>query len=241
MSTIAHISDLHLSADPARLARLQRVLNLLQHELRPDALLVTGDIADGGLPDEYEAFTAALPPGIPVVCCPGNHDHVPTYRRVVLGEHTVAPAVSTLDLPDLRIVTLDSSTPDRDEGLLSQGVLVAAAEALHDARRAILALHHPPAPIGHPVVDTMLLRNPQALADLLDEHPQVIACCTGHIHRPMVTAFAGRPVLSAPGVASALRPDPAARPITDPTAAPGLALHTVGPGTTLQTEFHFAW
>lgn len=240
MTTIAHLSDPHLTTDPESTARFRRVLDLLPL-LGPDVLLVSGDLADHGTAEEYAVFRDALPTGLPTVYCPGNHDDVPTYRRELLGTSDPGPTVSAVDVPGLRVVAIDSTIPGKPEGLLAEDVLAAADEALREADRAVLALHHPPIPIGHPVADTMMLTNPSALAALLDANPQVVACCTGHVHRPLVSGFAGRPLLGAPGVASGLHTDPAANPMTDPGAAAGFALHTVESGSPIRTEFHFAW
>ena len=238
MLTIAHISDIHLSAAPQSTGRLRRVLDLLLTSGSPDAIIVTGDVADHGQAAEYDAFLAALPQGIPVLACPGNHDVPGTFaRRLRPGRGS---ALGVLDLPGLRLVAVDSSVPGRDSGHLTAETVRVAAVACADSPRVILAMHHPPVPVGHPIADTMLLSNPDVLEKFLKDTPQVIAVLVGHVHTPFVSTFADRLVIGAPGVASALRLDPTARPIINDAAAPGLAIHTVGAHGLQRTTFHYA-
>ena len=63
---IAQLSDPHMRLGPddegsgeALAAAVRAVLRL---ERRPDALIVTGDLADGGLPDEYARVRELLSP-----------------------------------------------------------------------------------------------------------------------------------------------------------------------------------
>src|SRR5947209_19896798 len=86
--TVAQISDIHVGTSERNEARAQRLFAHLAGLPRPiDAVLVTGDIADHGAPQEYEkvrALIATLP--YPVFTCPGNHDERGAYVKVLLGE-----------------------------------------------------------------------------------------------------------------------------------------------------------
>ena len=87
---IAHVSDTHFGGPPDARARAEPVLaHLLALDPRPDVLLVTGDIADHGLPDEYAEARAVLDgwPG-PQLVGTGNHDVREAFARGLLDAET---------------------------------------------------------------------------------------------------------------------------------------------------------
>ena len=76
---IAHLSDLHLArgplAVPPAAALADALARALALEPRPDCLVITGDLADTGHPDEYAALRDILRKcPVPVHLLPGNHD-----------------------------------------------------------------------------------------------------------------------------------------------------------------------
>lgn len=151
-------------------------------------------------------------------------------------DHSRTP---TLELPGgLRIIGIDATAPGEDHVFLTHDVIEQRSRHLSTRGRVVLALHHPPISTGHAVADSMLLTNPDAVLDLMDQLPPVTTILCGHIHTPLVGQLACIPVVAAPGVASALRLDARQPPLTDPTAQPGFALHRFHDGG-LTTSFHF--
>src|ERR1700736_5943242 len=88
MITVVQVSDVHLGTSDRNAARASRLFKRLAGLARPvDAVVITGDIADHGSPEEYEqarALIATLP--YPVFTCPGNHDERGAYAEVLLGQ-----------------------------------------------------------------------------------------------------------------------------------------------------------
>lgn len=205
MLVLAHISDLHLDGTERAAERARRVRDLLwELPRRPDALLVTGDIADHGTEAEYEeaARLLGLPGGdapLPVLTCPGNHDSRAPYREVLLGEPAADGPVNRAHVLDGGAVLMcDSSTPGRDDGELDAETLAwieSTLDGLDDGLPVLLAFHHPPVPLHHPLPDSCPLRGAGRPAALLAGRPQVAGLITGHAHTPAATTFAGRPVL----------------------------------------------
>ncbi|MEV8096533.1 metallophosphoesterase [Kitasatospora sp. NPDC085879] len=218
MPVIAHFSDIHLgqvrpgpdgpdggARAEARAARVMAYLEALPGRI--DAVLVTGDIADHGAPEEYAAAARVLASGRwEVLTCPGNHDVREAYRAGLLGEEPSAGPVNRLhELPGLTVLAADSSIPGRDEGRIDEETLAWLDTTLSRARRdvpAVVAFHHPPVVLHAPYVDEIRLLDEQRLAAVLRCHPQVAAVLCGHAHTPAATAFAGLPLAVAPGVVS---------------------------------------
>ncbi|MEN3584884.1 phosphodiesterase [Streptomyces sp. ZYX-F-203] len=209
MTVMAHLSDLHLDGTARVAERTRRAVACLTGlSGAVDAVLITGDIVDRGTVAEYRQAREVLAPLYErhqVLLCPGNHDIRSEYRQVLLGgDGATAPVNEAHDVAGTLVLMCDSSLPGRAEGLLEPETLEWLDESLAAApdRPAFVALHHPPATLGLPYIDRIGLREPQALAKVLDRHPQVAAVLCGHAHTPATTSFAGRPLLCAPGIVS---------------------------------------
>lgn len=164
--TVLHLSDLHFGS-PHRPTVAEAVLRLA-NELRPAAVVASGDLTQRAKTNEFRAaagFLSRLPPAAPLVVVPGNHD-VPLYR---FWERLAAPygkyrrfvsreLDSVLDVPSpgdggppsipcARFVALNSTAPRTAvvNGRLSDRQLRFAADAFASAppaTRRILVLHH---------------------------------------------------------------------------------------------------
>lgn len=213
--TLIQISDAHLEADATAadgLVALAAEL-LVGSGLRPDAVLVTGDLSEDGSPSSYRRIRAMLDPlgaalGAPVVVLPGNHDDVPALSAELLGGDPVDRVV-TVD--GLRIVALDSTVgvAGVHHGELADEQLDWLADVL--AQRAphgtILALHHPPIPSVSPVLQRLALRRPERLASVVARSDVRLIVC-GHVHQTAASTLAGIPVWSAPALVSTTDPLP---------------------------------
>jgi 3',5'-cyclic-AMP phosphodiesterase len=231
MFVIAHVSDTHVGnavQDPA--ARMAAVMDhLLAVSPRPDVLVVTGDVADHGLPDEYaEARVWVERWEGPVAVCPGNHD-----VRTAFVEGLGVGARSVLEAEGFRFVMLDSLIDAVegvrvDEGRLGDPQLAWLDEQLGASDAAtFVCLHHPPTTIGLGLMDPIRLVDGDALAAVLGRHPHVVATLVGHAHTMGTTSFAGRPLLIGGGVVSTVSMD--AEPVDTLWyhAPPSFALHLV--------------
>jgi 3',5'-cyclic AMP phosphodiesterase CpdA len=238
LTVIAHLSDPHLDGSPERVRRFRAVLAQIVRLGSIDAVLLSGDLADHGRAAEYEQLFAELPRSIPSLLIPGNHD---LSEPLLDGLSTAGRPRSLnnlLDVADVRLIGLDSHIDHRDGGQLAKETIAFACEQISTAQgRVILAMHHPPVRIGHPVMDRIALANEDALAALIADHPSVIGVLTGHLHRALATTFAGVALVGAPGIASTLLLGEAPEPLLDADAAPGFALHRVHGGG-LQSTFH---
>lgn len=72
--TLAQITDLHFGYTPEGEASVERIVDEL-NRLKPDLVVVTGDIAHDGRWDQYDRAQRVLERlTMPFVCIPGNHD-----------------------------------------------------------------------------------------------------------------------------------------------------------------------
>lgn len=232
MVLLAHISDLHLDGTVRAAERATRVMDHLRELPQPpDALLVTGDIADHGDPAEYEQAAEILGAPFPVLTCPGNHDARAAYRKGLLRQSaTDAPVNSVHHIAGTAILMADSTIPDRHDGLLAPETLAwisTTLGALDASTPAVLAFHHPPVALHHPLPDSIRLGQPDELAELLNAHPQVLAVFTGHAHTAATAEFAGRPLLMAPATIWTLGLPWQGDQLADLDAPPGLAFHVI--------------
>lgn len=238
---IAQITDIHLGFEPANPAefdrrRLDRTIEaLLSMALAPDALIVSGDLADRGEAESYRRLREALGAcPFPVLPCVGNHDLRVAFREAFPRTPTIDGFVQYVveDWP-LRVVVIDTLQEGRHGGAFCARRAKWLDDRLAEApgRPTLLALHHPPVPTG---IDWMTTgpAEPWALrlAAVVSRHRQVVAAVAGHLHRPMVAPWAGTTLIVCPPVAPWVALDltamgePDGRPliVADP---PGFALH----------------
>jgi 3',5'-cyclic-AMP phosphodiesterase len=242
MVLLAQISDLHLDGSERATSRARRVMDYLDGLAQPvDALLVTGDIADHGTESEYEEVSRLLAGArFPVLTCPGNHDVRGAFRKALLDEEPSDGPVNRLHhVAGINILMVDGIVPGHDHGFLDDESVGWILDHLRDQTPTLIALHHPPVLMHHPVIDGMLLHEPDRLAALVEAHPQVIAVLTGHAHTACASSFAGRPIIVAPAVTFAVR-----LPWEDGSFAnwdqpPGVAFHVIE-GTQITTHFRVA-
>lgn len=250
MLVIAHLSDPHLDGNPAAGQRLRRVTDYVRSLSRPvDVVLVTGDLADHGTPDEYAEVAAALDFDVPVLVLPGNHDVSAPLRAglsafLESSDSDGHPVHQVRDVAGARFVLLDSSVSGEDLGRFSQESLDWLDRALADPPAdgpLFVALHHPPVEVGHPVLDGWMLQDADGLAEVLRGAPAVTALLAGHVHGAVVSSFAGLPLLVAPGIRSTvpLPFEPRGERLLDVTAPPGLAFHLYEPAQGLRTHYRY--
>lgn len=209
---IAQISDLHIKR-PGELAygqvdtaaALKRcVIELNRLNPRPQLVVVSGDLADTPSAEEYEHLRLLLAPlEIPFVAVPGNHDDRAMMRAALPNgsyAHGSGPLDSMHRTGELDLVLLDSSVPKKPHGLLEDATLkwLDATLGASKTRPALLFLHHPPFVTGIKHMDVQNLHNAAALAEILKRHPRARLVAAGHVHRAVLTQFAGVPATICP-------------------------------------------
>src|SRR5215211_224950 len=151
------LGDGAAEARESLVAGVDAVLALNPH---PDAVLVSGDLADTAAAEEYRIVREALARlPMPVCVLGGNHDDRDALREwfPVPGASGTAPAPPArgaefryaTEVGGVRLVVCDSTVPGRPEGRLDLEWL----EAQLDAPAVVVAMHHPPFALGMPALD----------------------------------------------------------------------------------------
>lgn len=246
---LAQISDLHLKAGGAlcygvvdTAAHLRRcVAHLLSLPQRPDALVATGDLADGGSAAEYALLRELLAPlGMPVYVIPGNHDERGALRTAFAdqgymqqSDHFVQYAI---EAHALRIVALDTTIPGAEGGELDEARLDWLHLCLAQApqRPTVVLMHHPPFPTFIDCMDRIGLADPGALGLIVSRNPQIERILCGHVHRATQVRWNGTLASTCPSTAHqiALNVAPAA-PGGFVLEPPAYQLHAWRPGAGL--------
>ncbi|WP_264992457.1 phosphodiesterase, partial [Mycobacterium montefiorense] len=206
---IAHISDTHLIAGDGDLygdvdaeARLSELLERLEaSQIRPDAVIFTGDLADKGQPGAYRKLRCLVEPladrlGAEVIWVMGNHDNRAALREHLLREApTMAPMDRVHDIAGLRVIVLDTSVPGYHHGEIAPAQLQWLAAQLAEPAPfgTILAMHHPPIPCVQDLSVMVELRDQGPLAAVL-RGTDVRSILAGHLHYSTSATFAGIPV-----------------------------------------------
>jgi Icc protein len=205
---IAHLSDPHVRAGAAGAETamgLHRALGrLLSLDRRPDCVVITGDLVEKGLDEQYDMLVDVLGDfPLPVHLVTGNHDDPKLLATRFAGTPLLGGGdgvTYAVDYDDAVVVALHSPEPNGPGGVLGGEQLAWLDSTL--ARRpdtpALVALHHPPTRMGIPFLDGMGLKDAAAFGEVLARHPQVIRVLAGHIHRTVTATFAGIIVSVAP-------------------------------------------
>ena len=251
---IAQISDMHVKAEGELLYRRIDTAGFLERAVahvnaldpRPDIVLATGDLVEGGKPEEYALLRRLLAPlAMPVYLIPGNHDARDALREV-FPDHAYLPRTGFLqytieDLP-VRLIALDTLVPGKTHGELCAERLGWLEARLGESDRpTILFLHHPPFDCGISAFDGHRLSvGEPRLAELVRRHGNIERAMCGHVHRLIQVRWAGTMASIAPSTAHQATLDLHDNaPFSMMMEPPGLALHLWRPGTGLITHVSY--
>jgi len=219
---LAQITDLHVvpkgelaygRVDTARMFR-DAVAHLNRLVPRPDAVLITGDLADKGQPEAYAHMREILATlAVPWYVIPGNHDRADALRAA-FADQPCLPREGrflqfVIDAHPLRIVALDSVVPGRVRGLLCEERLDWLEHALAQApeRPTLVMLHHAPFVTGLPHFDEVGMEGVEAFERVIERHRQVERVICGHVHRAIQVRFGNTIASSCPSTAHQVAPD----------------------------------
>jgi 3',5'-cyclic AMP phosphodiesterase CpdA len=234
---LVQLSDPHIGADwgagdpvAGLVAAVESVQRLPD---RPDAVLMSGDLAENAADAEYDVVRDLLAQlGAPFYVLPGNHDDRDTLRRRFdLPGASGTPVQYTVDLGPLRLVVVDTQRPGEGHGQLDDDRLawLDAELAAAPDQVTLVAMHHPPLATGSTAWDELGLpaADRRALGGVVERHPQVRRLVAGHVHRTIAAELAGRAVLAVPSTYLQARLNFTSPEIELAAEPPGFAVHAV--------------
>jgi Icc protein len=252
---IAQISDMHVKAEGQQLydridtaAYLERaVAHVMGLNPLPDLVVATGDLVEGGKPEEYARLRCLLAPlSMPLYIIPGNHD-ARTAMREAFADHAYLADAEFLhfaidDLP-VRLIGLDTLVPGKGHGELCAARLGWVRDRLNEQtdKPTLIFMHHPPFDCGIDAFDgARLTKGDTELAELVRRHGKVERVMCGHVHRPIQVRWAGTMASIAPSTAhqATLDFEPGA-PLSMMMEPPAIALHQWRPATGLVTHVSY--
>ena len=201
---------------------LERAIEIINTEdYTIDYVLITGDLVQEGLEDEYihlKQILNRLKQHIPVLFCLGNHDDIDVFSKVfsdcfaqVLSKSSIASVTYpdkeaglnySVDFQISKLIVLDSSVKGETWGKISKRGLdwleKILSSSVTDAN--ILALHHPPVSSSSQVMDNISLKNPAELEELVLYYNNIQLIVCGHVHRSIFTSFAKTRIAFCPSV-----------------------------------------
>jgi len=167
-----------------------------------DAVVIKGDIADRGLPEQFgfarEAFAKIAAPHHAFL---GNHDYYGRHNGAgevdgyaLLGQ---APAPRTVDLGGWRLVLLETAIPGDHHGVFDgdrmRWLEATLAETRETGTPTLLFMHHQPVPPerreSYPNSIGLVPEHSLEFFSTIGAHPQVKGVLIGHTHRNRVRRY----------------------------------------------------
>lgn len=175
--TVVQFSDTHLcreasSAPDGPDRGLERAVALAA-PLRPDLLLLTGDITNDESVEACRRVRSILSTlDAPIVATPGNHDDRDAVQSVFTEPHD-------RQIGGWRIILADTLVPGRISGRIDVPELLDRLGPEGD-RPTLLAMHHPP--IGTSTKEWFVLQGSAGLVSALSSRRDVVVVAAGHLH-----------------------------------------------------------
>ena len=185
---IVQLSDIHVGSQ-FREDVFEKVIDEI-NLLKPDAVIITGDLTNEGLVEQYEKCKKMISQinVEKIIAISGNHD----YRNTgYLLFKNYFPFKKENDLgDDVVLITLNSTRPDRDDGEVGyqQTLWLERTLKKYENKFKIVAMHHHLIGIPDTGSDRLTVIDAgDVLRAVLDSNVNLVLC--GHKHRPWLWDF----------------------------------------------------
>jgi Icc protein len=195
MVQLVQLSDLHIGGAYFKQKIFDTLVNEV-NEVKPDAIIITGDLTDEGLISQFRRASVEIKrltdicPN--VIVLPGNHDYRHTgyllFKKFFPSSRSFSSSPSNVyRFNRTLIITLATARPDRDEGEVGHRQNLWLEKILSDENykkmTKIIAMHHHL--IGVPDTGTdkiVIVDAGDILRTCLQYEVDLVLC--GHKHRP---------------------------------------------------------
>lgn len=212
---VLQISDMHLFASTEEQLvgvntehSFLSVLKLAQKESwPPDLIILTGDLSQDASEASYTRLISHLTTlNIPCYVLPGNHD-TPNTLADIFNKPPVLykPFVHH---NNWLLTFLNSETPNEEGGTLDDNEVenLHIEVKQHPDKHVLICLHHQLKAVGSEWLDTMTVKNPDALTQLITESTNVRGIIHGHVHQEFESDIAGKPIYAVPSTCFQFKP-----------------------------------
>jgi Icc protein len=179
---LVQISDVHCGPMFSRQNLRTAVKEV--NAMRPDVVLVGGDLAENGLVSEFKTASRELGTlkAPKIIYVSGNHDYRST-GYLLFNEYF--PFCQETEIGETHITVLGSARPDRDDGEVGnrQNLWLEDTLAKQEDKTKIVAIHHHVIPIPDTGADQITVVDAgDVLRSLVKSKVDLVLC--GHRHRP---------------------------------------------------------
>ena len=200
---IVQISDIHVGSQ-FREEVFDQVVDEI-NDIHPSAIIVTGDLTNEGLMQEYEKCKAKIAKfkTEKIIAISGNHDYRNT-GYLLFKKFFPFESVNQLG-SNVVLATLGTARPDRDEGEVGyrQNLWLERTMKKYPKKIKILAMHHHLIGIPDSGTDRVTVIDAgDVLRTAISSEVNLVLC--GHKHRPWIWNFGNLLVVNA-GTASSER------------------------------------
>ena len=185
---IVQLSDIHVGSQ-FREDVFETVIKEV-NSLQPDSVIITGDLTNEGLKEQYEKCKALISKinVDNIIAISGNHD----YRNTGYLHFKIYFPFQTINelSDDVILVTLGTARPDRDDGEVGyrQTLWLERTMKKFQDKTTILAMHHHLIGIPDTGADKLTIIDAgDVLRATLDSDVDLVLC--GHKHRPWLWDF----------------------------------------------------
>ena len=212
---IAQISDTHIPIQGAKTYNIapmaENLARCIEHinnsSPQPDIVLLTGDITNKGLMEEFEHSALLLSQlKMPFYVIPGNHDNREGVWNSFRGQ--ACPAKNdnfihyVIEDYALRLIALDSTIPYSSNGEICElrANWLDQRLAENNEKPTLIFMHHPPVKCGVIETDIDCFVGEERLGDVIEKYSNIEAIICGHIHTPIHTRWRGTIISTAPSM-----------------------------------------
>jgi 3',5'-cyclic AMP phosphodiesterase CpdA len=154
------------------------------NSMRPDIILVTGDLTENGLISEFKLAQKELKKlkADKIVYLSGNHDYRST-GYLLFKEYF--PFTQVTETDEAVVVVVSSARPDRDDGEIGnrQNLWLEKTLEKYENKTRIVAIHHHVVPVPDTGADQITVVDAgDTLRSLTKSKANLVLC--GHRHRP---------------------------------------------------------
>lgn len=198
---IVQISDLHVGSQFVESKFHQMATEV--NDIKPDVVVVTGDLTNQGIPAEYEKCSELLSTirTKKLIAVSGNHDYRNT-GYLLFRKYFPSSNVNELD-KNVVLATIGTARPDRNEGEVGyrQNLWLENTLKKFNSRIILVAMHHHLIDVPDTGSNHQTVRDAgDVLRTILDSGVSLVLC--GHNHRPWMWDFGKLKVVNAGTVTS---------------------------------------